>query len=936
MAFIRRSGINPLLASLRRHCERGRPLRVLTTTYTGSTERAALDELTRDLGADVRISYDLSTTRLHAKAWIFHRRSGFSTAYIGSSNLTHSAQVTGLEWNVRASAARNPDVLAKFDAVFESYWQSGDFVPYDPDEFDDGAATEPAAPIAGPTSSSARSSSGRAVPGAPARADRALPSARPPPQPARRRHRHRQDRHGRGRLRALRDRLAALAPAVRRPPRGDPRPEPRHLPPRAARRIVRREVGRRRTPDDASSTSSPRSRASTPPTSTTSRPTTSMSSSSTSSTTPPRRRTASSSTTSSPRAARPDRHAGAQRRPPDPALVRRPHRRRAPPVGRHRPAPPRRRSCTSASTTASTSRDIPWRRGQRLRHRGPEQRLHQHRRLGSPRRASRSPTHAEPPSMRCLGFCVSIEHARFMAEQFNRHGVAAVAVWGDSPPAEREAALRDLAAGTDPRRVLGRSLQRRRRRARRRHRAHAAPDREPDPVPPATRPRTASSARQDVLHRPRLRRHPPPGVPLRPPLPRARSAAPVATSNERGAAASRSCRPAATWSSTRRQPRSCCAACVRRFRRGGPLRSKSCASLRAAIGPTSRSPTFLDESGLELDDVYDGNTRLVRSPRGRWRSGPAAGPARDASLRRALGRLLHVDDARAHRAPTGGSSHATSPRRSSELPERERRLAPHARRSASWHQALTKDASLQEPSTALGTPPGPCRAAQLLDVLDDRVDHLHGRSTTHPTSRCRCTPATPASRSWPRRDSAATAKVAAWQSGVLRSEGGQRRAVRLHPRQEQRRLLAHDPLPRLRDQSRRSSTGRASRSPGGQRTGQRYRNHEQDGRSILLFTRLRADDRAFWFLGPATYAATSVRSRWRSRGSWTRHCPATSISRSPPRWRDWEPLTGRVILNARKAKATFRAHYWLLLGLDLDMHLTHPGTVSALSAGCAA
>lgn len=25
------------------------------------------------------------------------------------------------------------------------------------------------------------------------------------------------------------------------------------------------------------------------------------------------------------------------------------------------------------------------------------------------------------------------------------------------------------------------------------------------------------------------------------------------------------------------------------------------------------------------------------------------------------------------------------------------------------------------------------------------------------------------------------------------------------------------------------------------------------GRSIMLFTRLRADDRAFWFLGPATY-----------------------------------------------------------------------------------
>src|SRR5229473_7727549 len=134
MAFIRRSGVGPLLDALRAHCQGGRPLRVLTTTYTGSTEVRALDSL-REIGADVRVSYDMTTTRLHAKAWLFHRSSGFSTAYIGSSNLTHSAQVSGLEWNVRVSGARNPDVVDKVGAVFESYWNSGDFLPYDRDEF---------------------------------------------------------------------------------------------------------------------------------------------------------------------------------------------------------------------------------------------------------------------------------------------------------------------------------------------------------------------------------------------------------------------------------------------------------------------------------------------------------------------------------------------------------------------------------------------------------------------------------------------------------------------------------------------------------------------------------------------------------------------------------------------------------------------------------
>ena len=91
IAFIRFSGIQPLLDGLRRHCQEGKPLRILTTTYTNSTEQRALDALS-GLGAEVRVSYDTTSTRLHAKAWIFHRGTGYSTAYIGSSNLTNWAQ----------------------------------------------------------------------------------------------------------------------------------------------------------------------------------------------------------------------------------------------------------------------------------------------------------------------------------------------------------------------------------------------------------------------------------------------------------------------------------------------------------------------------------------------------------------------------------------------------------------------------------------------------------------------------------------------------------------------------------------------------------------------------------------------------------------------------------------------------------------------------
>ncbi len=138
-AFIRWNGLRTLRPAVEGHRQAGRPLRVITTVYTGSTERRALDWLT-SIGAEVRVSYDTRTTRLHAKAWLFERLTGFSTAFIGSSNLTHSALLDGVEWNVRLAQASTPDLIEKFKAAFESYWADPDYEPYDPardaDRFD--------------------------------------------------------------------------------------------------------------------------------------------------------------------------------------------------------------------------------------------------------------------------------------------------------------------------------------------------------------------------------------------------------------------------------------------------------------------------------------------------------------------------------------------------------------------------------------------------------------------------------------------------------------------------------------------------------------------------------------------------------------------------------------------------------------------------------
>lgn len=131
-AFIRFAGVAVISRELERLRERGVTLRVVTTTYRGATERRAIDELVKKYGADVRIRYETASTRLHAKAWLFRRNSGFDTGYVGSSNLSRSAMVDGLEWNIRISSVTTPALTRKFEATFDTYWDDSAFKHYDP------------------------------------------------------------------------------------------------------------------------------------------------------------------------------------------------------------------------------------------------------------------------------------------------------------------------------------------------------------------------------------------------------------------------------------------------------------------------------------------------------------------------------------------------------------------------------------------------------------------------------------------------------------------------------------------------------------------------------------------------------------------------------------------------------------------------------------
>jgi superfamily II DNA or RNA helicase/HKD family nuclease len=843
MAFVRWTGLYPLLDALRRHCERGATLRVLTTTYTGSTEARALDELRR-IGAETRVSYDTRTTRLHAKAWLFYRSSGFSTAYVGSSNLTYSAQVSGLEWNVRVSGARNPDVVDKIAAVFESYWNSGDFEPYEREVFLQRRGrdtTEGPEILLSPIEL-------RLEPFQ----ERLLEQI----ELARQQGHHRnllvsatgtgktvmaavdyarlRDRLPRGRLLVVAHReeiltqsLATFRHALRDASFGElwvggRRPERfehvfasiqslhaadlGHIDPEHFDVVIVDEFHHAAAPSYDRLLSHLR----------------------------PRELLGLTAT--------PERSDGL-------SLLHWFDGRTAAElrlwdaIDQHRLTP----FVYYGISDGLDLREVPWRRGRGYDVEGLEKLYTGNdawARLVLEQLRRRIDNVSE---MRALGFCVSIEHARFMARVFRAAGIAATAVWADTPPDARRAALLDLHErriqvlfsidlfneGVDLPAVdtllllrptdsptlflqqLGRGLRR-------------------------SRGKTVCTVLDFVgQHRKEFRfdRR------LRALLGGNRKE--VAAQVERGfpflpAGCHMELDPVARE------------VVLRSIRAG--ISAKWTAKIEelrllARTGKITLA-RYLEETGLEVDEVYGGSKTWSDLQARAGVSLLPAGPS-ETELRRACSRLLHVDDLTRIAAWREMVSREQPPD-AERLGAREQRLLRMLVASV-CEQALTKGMTLAEGVALLWAHPQVrAELLELLDVLATRIGHLHRPLATADV------PLEVHAR-YSRIEILAAfgvgddAKVAPWQTGVYWV--GDARADLLAFTLD-KTSGAFSPTTRYRDYAisrelihwESQSTTRADGD-----TGRRYRDHARMGSAIMLFARLRSDDRAFWFLGPATY-----------------------------------------------------------------------------------
>ena len=844
MAFVRWSGIRPLLDALRAHCQAERELRVLTTTYTGSTEARALDAL-HDAGAKVLVSYDTSTTRLHAKAWLFHRGSGFSTAYIGSSNLTYSAQVSGLEWNVRVSGARNRAVVDKVAAVFESYWNSGDFVPYDRAEFlervgrpsNDGPSVMLSPIELRPEPFQERlleqialsrelgyhrnllvsaTGTGKTVMAAVdyARLREALPRARLLFVA------HREEiltqslatfRHG------LRDHaFGELWVGGHRPLRFehvfasiqslhatgfndlDARhfdvviiDEFHHATARSYRALLEHVqpvelLGLTATPERSDGL---------------------------------------------PLLGWFENRIAAELRLWDA-------------IDQHRLVP----FVYYGIHDGLDLREVPWRRGRGYDVAGLSNLLTANDVWARQIVAQLATRVDDLRTMRALGFCISVEHARFMARVFCEAGIAATAVWGDSPDDERRAALADLAArrvnvvfsvdlfneGIDVPAVdtllllrptdsptlflqqLGRGLRRSPAKTSclvldfvGHHRREFRFDRRFGALLGGSRKELARQIEGGF-----------PFLPAGCHMELDRKASELVLQNIRQAVPS-------GWTAKAEE--------LQRLGRSGDVTLAH----------------FLEETGLELDDIYS-DARSWSDLRADAGLPLCATGPNERALRNACGRLLHVNDRPRIETYQGLLV--------SEAPPDPGAMSVHDRRllrmlvAAVAGGALEKAATLEQACALVWAHPQVrAELVELMEVLAARVDHVHRPLVTHPDAPLQVHARYTRIEILAAFGIGSSAKVAPWQTGVYWAAEARADLLAFTLDKTSGQF---SPTTRYRDYAisrelihwESQSSTRA-----GSETGRRYQEHEARGTAVMLFARLRSDDRAFWFLGPASY-----------------------------------------------------------------------------------
>lgn len=131
VAFITKSGITPLLQTLKELEIRGIPGEILTTDYLFFSEPEALERLASLKNIRLRMyRTNGETGGFHTKGYIF-RREEIYRIIIGSSNMTLSAVTRNREWNTKIVSARQGEMAQDILREFEELWNAPNTQKYE-------------------------------------------------------------------------------------------------------------------------------------------------------------------------------------------------------------------------------------------------------------------------------------------------------------------------------------------------------------------------------------------------------------------------------------------------------------------------------------------------------------------------------------------------------------------------------------------------------------------------------------------------------------------------------------------------------------------------------------------------------------------------------------------------------------------------------------
>ncbi|MBU8916019.1 DEAD/DEAH box helicase [Bacillus sp. FJAT-29953] len=121
VAFINFNGLQLLLDPLKEAEKKGIKGKIITSTYLNFTDAKALEKIREFNNVELKVFVTDKEIGFHTKAYIFEYRDSYKVI-IGSSNITQSALKSNIEWNVQIITKENgrfiQDVLKEYDYLW--------------------------------------------------------------------------------------------------------------------------------------------------------------------------------------------------------------------------------------------------------------------------------------------------------------------------------------------------------------------------------------------------------------------------------------------------------------------------------------------------------------------------------------------------------------------------------------------------------------------------------------------------------------------------------------------------------------------------------------------------------------------------------------------------------------------------------------------------